>query len=216
MQGRGGGSLGCRLAGVCIHQVPPKKIQLAEQYNVLNILEMKFTIPIYTISTLLLVSCATIQDYRLLSHPTGEELRASVGSTLFRLDKQSDLPNVYGKADVYGGKVNRGYTEVKLLKIKEKRYVTLLVSDLSLQSTETVMDRYVNPGSTNVNTNVNIGTNGSGTGGIPVEIDTEEESIYTVSGVSIEITNIRGSSIDYVLFDDGTSYGVRGQNVRKY
>ena len=199
-----------------IHQVPSKKLQLAEQYNVLNILEMKFTIPIYTISTLLLVSCATIQDYRLLSHPTGEELRASVGSTLFRLDKQSDLPNVYGKADVYGGKVNRGYTEVKLLKIKEKRYVTLLVSDLSLQSTETVMDRYVNPGSTNVNTNVNIGTNGSGTGGIPVEIDTEEESIYTVSGVSIEITNIRGSSIDYVLFDDGTSYGVRGQNVRKY
>jgi len=201
---------------VYIHQVPSKKLQLAEQYNVLNILEMKFTIPIYTISTLLLVSCATIQDYRLLSHPTGEELRASVGSTLFRLDKQSDLPNVYGKADVYGGKVNRGYTEVKLLKIKEKRYVTLLVSDLSLQSTETVMDRYVNPGSTNVNTNVNIGTNGSGTGGIPVEIDTEEESIYTVSGVSIEITNIRGSSIDYVLFDDGTSYGVRGQNVRKY
>jgi hypothetical protein len=196
--------------------VPSKKLQLAEQYNVLNILEMKFLIPIYTISTLLLVSCATIQDYRLLSHPTGEELRASVGSTLFRLDKQSDLPNVYGKADVYGGKVNRGYTEVKLLKIKEKRYVTLLVSDLSLQSTETVMDRYVNPGSTNVNTNVNIGTNGSGTGGIPVEIDTEEESIYTVSGVSIEITNIRGSSIDYVLFDDGTSYGVRGQNVRKY
>ena len=208
--------LGWSVDDVYIHQVPPKKLQLAEQYNVLNILEMKFTIPIYTISTLLLVSCATIQDYRLLSHPTGEELRASVGSTLFRLDKQSDLPNVYGKADVYGGKVNRGYTEVKLLKIKEKRYVTLLVSDLSLQSTETVMDRYVNPGSTNVNTNVNIGTNGSGTGGIPVEIDTEEESIYTVSGVSIEITNIRGSSIDYVLFDDGTSYGVRGQNVRKY
>jgi len=219
VQGRGGGSLGWSLDGVYIHQVPYKKLQLAEQYNVLNILEMKFLIPIYTISTLLLISCATIQDYRLLSHPTGEELRASVGSTLFRLDKQSDLPNVVGKADVYGGKVNRGYTEVKLLKIIGKMYVTLLVCGLSLQSTETVMDRYVIPSnshSTNVSTNVNIGTNGSGTGGIAVEIDTEEESIYTVSGVSIEITNIRGSSIDYVLFDDGTSYGVRGQNVRNY
>lgn len=180
---------------------------------------MRFTILLPTFLIIFLIGCSTIQDYRLLSHPTGEVIRASVGSTLFRLDKQSDLPNVYGKADVYGGKVDRGYTEVKLLGIKEKRYVTLLVSDLSLQSTETVMDRYVIPTnslSNNVNTNVNIATSGSGTDGIAVEIDTEEESIYTVSGVSVEITNIRGSSIDYVLFDDGTSYGVRGQNVRNY
>jgi len=182
-------------------------------------LDMKFLNSLFAISALFLVSCSTIQDYRLLSHPTGEALRASVGSTLFRLDKQSDLPNVYGKADVYGGKVDRGYTEVKLLKIKEKRYVTLLVSDLSLQSTETVMDRYVIPSnslSTNVSTNVNIGTSESRTDGIDVEIDTEEETIYTASGISVEITNIRGSSIDYILFDDGTPGGVRGEDVRRY
>jgi len=185
----------------------------------MTMLDMNFLNSLFAISALFLVSCVTVQDYRLLSHPTGEALRASVGSTLFRLDKQSDLPDMYGYADGLGRKVDRGYTEVKLLRIKEKRYLTLLVSDLALRSAETTTDRdgiTSNSLSTNVSTNVNIGTSESRTDGIEVEIDTEEETIYTASGISVEITNIRGSSIDYILFDDGTPGGVRGEDVRRY
>lgn len=168
-----------------------------------------------SIIVLLVVSCATIEDHRVMSQPTDTQLMASIGSTVFRMDKSSDLPNVFGAADIYGGKVDRGFTEVKLYGIREKQFVTFLVNDLSLNSTETVMDRYVVPMNSygsNVNVDNNINPTSS-TGGILVELDTSEENIYTISGIQIEIINVMGSSISYIIRDISASSEVKSHKV---
>ncbi len=75
---------------------------------------------IYLFALVMLVSgCATVQSYNKLEQPEEKVLTASIGSTIFRMNKSRDLPNVFGKADLYGGKVDKGYTELKLKGIKE-------------------------------------------------------------------------------------------------
>jgi hypothetical protein len=53
---------------------------------------------------------ATLQTYDHLSQDTGRELSTHVGGQVLRVQRTQDLPNAFGKADVFGGKVNRGYT----------------------------------------------------------------------------------------------------------
>ena len=66
-------------------------------------------------------SCAAVRSHRELEQPLGSQLVASVGSTIFRLNKLGDLPNVVGGRDIYGGKVDRGFAEIKLVAIDGKR-----------------------------------------------------------------------------------------------
>ena len=86
-----------------------------------------------------LIGCATMQNYNKLKQPEEKILTASIGSTIFRMNKSSDLPNIYGKADMYGGKVDRGYVELKFKGIKENGSLILQIADVSKSSTETTM-----------------------------------------------------------------------------
>jgi len=77
------------------------------------------------------------------------------------LNKQGDLPNVYGGRDIWGGKVDKGFAEMKLVGV-ENQTIILDVVDISRQSSETVMDRYKpfqQPGVVNVDVqqSVNVG-----------------------------------------------------------
>jgi len=62
------------------------------------------------LSLFFVVNCASIKNYYKLEQPEYSLLTASIGSTIFRVNKSSDLPNVFGKADLYGGKVDKVYT----------------------------------------------------------------------------------------------------------
>jgi len=101
----------------------------------------KFAMGVLTIA-FFISGCATIQNYNKLEQPDDKVLTASIGSTIFRMNKSGDLPNVYGKADLYGGKVDKGYTELKFKGIKENGNLILQTTDMNKSSTETVMDRY--------------------------------------------------------------------------
>lgn len=158
----------------------------------------RFTI-LFSLS-IILTACATVRDHRNLSHREDTNITASVGSTLFRLSRVSDLPNVVGGRDIYGGKVDRGFAEVKLVGIEDNRFIKLLVFDVNRESSETTMDRYGQRGLVDINQNVNIG-GGDGSAGIPVTIDTKKEREYTLSGVRVEIVEVRGSSIVYRVDD---------------
>ncbi len=148
---------------------------------------------------MLVMGCATIQDHRNFEQPLNQVLIASVGTTLVRMNRESDLPNVYGGKDIYGGKVDRGFIEVKLVEISGTE-LTLLVSDISRQSSETTMDRYVVPqSSVNVSQTVNI-TN-SDQGAILVKINAGSDKEFVVGGVRITFNDIRASSVTYRLDD---------------
>ena len=112
---------------------------------------------------MLVSGCATIQNYNNLEQPEGRILTASIGSTIFRMNKSSDLPNVYGKADLYGGKVDKGYTELKFKGVKENGNLILQITDINKSSTETTMDRYKpyerNRVNVSASSTINIGEN---------------------------------------------------------
>lgn len=147
-----------------------------------------------------LSSCATVRVHRELSRPENTILTASVGSTLFRLSKKSDLPNAVGGRDIYGGKVDRGYAEVKLIGITNGRNLKLLVYDVSRESSENTMERYGRRSLVDVEQSVIIGSDASD-GGVFVTLDTNEEREYTVAGITMRISEVRASSITYNIRD---------------
>ena len=85
---------------------------------------------------------ATIQTYERLSQDTGRELSTHVGGQVLRVQRTSDLPNAFGKADVFGGKVNRGYTELRYQGLAPDGRLIFRVTEVETESTETTMSRY--------------------------------------------------------------------------
>ena len=153
--------------------------------------------------TLLASGCGTIRTHRTVLQPIGTELTASVGSSLFRLNKQRDLPNMWGGRDIYGGKVAKGFAEVKLVGISEHHQVEVLVFDMNHDSTETTLDRYifaVNQQKVDVTQNVNLGE-GSPDGGVAVTIDPNSDQEFVVSGVKITFHEVGSNSVVYTLED---------------
>ena len=57
-------------------------------------------------------ACAKIEHKQLLAEPVGRDLTVAVGGTIATMNKQKDLPNVFGKADLYGRKVDTGFTKL--------------------------------------------------------------------------------------------------------
>jgi len=152
---------------------------------------------------LLLNGCGTIRSHRTVLQPMGTELTASVGSSLFRLNKQRDLPNMWGGRDIYGGKVREGFAEVRLIGISEGEKIQILVFDMNSDNTETTLDRYIfSPGQQNVEVtqNVSLGDKSSDQG-VRVTIDPESEPNFVVSGVKITFHEVGSNSVVYTLED---------------
>ena len=92
---------------------------------------------------LALAGCgATIQTYERLSQDTGRELSTHVGGQVLRVQRTQDLPNAFGKADVFGGKVNRGYTELRYQGLAADGRLVFRITEVETESTETTMSRY--------------------------------------------------------------------------
>ena len=86
--------------------------------------------------------CASVQTYESLRQPAGVRLSADIGSPLLHMDRSSDLPNAFGKADVFGGKVDGGYVELVFAGVAQTGGILLRVTDLATRSSETTMSRY--------------------------------------------------------------------------
>jgi hypothetical protein len=148
-----------------------------------------------------LAGCASVRDLRFLSQPQNKPLSASPGATLFRLNKKGDLPNAYGGRDIYGGKVDKGFAEVKLLTIGEDGVLDLLVFDVSRDSTETTMNRYGFGQGFNLNMSQTVNIGGGGELGVKATIDTRKGREMVVSGVKVTFTEIKPSYVTYTLED---------------
>ena len=77
-------------------------------------------------------ACGAIRLHRQLDQPIGSQLTTSIGGTIFRLNKLGDLPNAFGGRDIWGGKVDRGFAEMKLVGIEDQTLI-LDVVDVSRQ-----------------------------------------------------------------------------------
>lgn len=146
----------------------------------------------------LFIGCgSTIQNYSALNKDENKELVASKGSSLFRIDKSSDLPNAFGKADIYGGKVDKGFTEVKLIDIIDNKLLKLYIVDLSKNSSETTMDRYGAKTSINVSAQINNGQNYDN--GNVVLFDTTKDNFIVVGDIKLEVIKVTSFNLYYKL-----------------
>lgn len=56
--------------------------------------------------------CAQVQQRQQLAEPVGPVLRTPVGGTIATIKKDRDLPNAFGRADIYGRTVDAGFTRI--------------------------------------------------------------------------------------------------------
>ncbi|MEG3111240.1 hypothetical protein SC127_10940 [Pantoea sp. T14] len=89
-----------------------------------------------------LSGCSSIKNYESLEQPTNTPLKTYVGGEVFKTDKSSDLPNAFGHADVFGGKVDRGFSELRYLGIQQNGYLGFAVVEMETRSNESTMSRY--------------------------------------------------------------------------
>ena len=157
------------------------------------------------ITALLLIAgifgCGTINSHRIMEQPVNTTLSAGIGSEIFRLNKLGDLPNVYGGRDIQGGKVDKGFSEMRLIGI-EGPVLTLEVLDVSKASTETVMDRYNRNAvmAVDVHNNVNIGNSETAKPTI-IKFDTSKQKEIVIAGVKVTFNSVQSYSVEYEIKD---------------
>ncbi len=92
--------------------------------------------------SLLLSGCSQIQHYNNVDVTTGATLTTSIGGKVFGTTRTKDLPNAFGKADIYGGKVNTGYSELRFQGLTEDKKIIFRFMDVNIHSNENVFTRY--------------------------------------------------------------------------
>jgi hypothetical protein len=64
------------------------------------------------VATLAVAGCAQVQQRQQLAEPIGLVMRTPVGGTIATIWKDRDLPNAFGRADLYGRKVDAGFIKI--------------------------------------------------------------------------------------------------------
>jgi hypothetical protein len=172
-----------------------------------------------------MLSCSQVQRYENVSKPTGVRQTVSLGSELYRINKTRDLPNAFGKADVWGGEINEGYSELRFMGLTEQGKIIFRLTDIDVESNESVFTRYgVNRTTINSNTTANVRNYGNTVYGSvntnttishidkPVAIITQlppntiefifdaNEKVLRLDTLSIEVFEVTPQSISYVIY----------------
>lgn len=96
---------------------------------------------LFCLLALIIVGCAPIQHSQKTQQPIGKELWAGIGDVILHVNKQRDLKNAFGKSDIFGRKTNEGFSELKLVAIKDSGEVIFHRKDVKILSNETTMSR---------------------------------------------------------------------------
>src|SRR3954454_18744541 len=64
------------------------------------------------IAFLLLPACAQIEHSQQIAEPVGRVTIVPVGGTIATINKEKNLPNIFGRADIYGRKVDEGFIKI--------------------------------------------------------------------------------------------------------
>lgn len=153
---------------------------------------------------LLTAGCGAIRSHRQVEQPLGSQLVSSVGGTLFRLNKLGDLPNAFGGRDIWGGKIDKGFAEVRLVGIDDQVLI-LEVIDVSRHSSETTMDRYKpfqQRGLFNMDVQQSV-TAGPGESPTPyrVRLDTSKQQDIVIAGIRLRVLEVQPHALRYQLED---------------
>ena len=91
--------------------------------------------------TLAVVACGSIERTAVASHPTGKVILAGPGDVVLRVDRERNLENIAGKADIFGRKTKEGYSEIRFAGVEPSGVIVLYRKDVTIVSNETTMSR---------------------------------------------------------------------------
>lgn len=90
-------------------------------------------------ASLFLVACAQVQHRARLTEISGQVKTAAVGAPIATIRKEKDLPNIIGRADIYGRKVDTGFTKLLFMGRGPKGEVLLQRVDVDVHSTASAL-----------------------------------------------------------------------------
>jgi hypothetical protein len=157
---------------------------------------------------------AKAKDFTSVNVTENKEIYSSVGDVLLKVTLKDSLPNVFGKADIFGRKRDRGYIEIRFMGIVpdgravfRRRTVEILTNETTLSPSQSW------PRGPTVVQGGGYGTNvaivGSQGGDATVErlpldtiefaLDLAKNRIVTVEGWQIEIRNADAGGVTYFV-----------------
>lgn len=91
---------------------------------------------------LFLIGCKAIQEYEKIDRQQVNSYTTYLGGRVFVINRTADLPNAFGKADVFGGKVDKGQIDLRFYGFDSEGELLFSVTYIDYSSTETTMSRY--------------------------------------------------------------------------
>ena len=88
-----------------------------------------------------LAGCSTIEHTTSTKQTTGTNLVAGPGDLLLRVDRERNLENAFGKADIFGRKTKEGFTELRFGGVEPSGEIVLFRKDVQIITNETTMSR---------------------------------------------------------------------------
>ncbi|PWB81403.1 MAG: hypothetical protein C3F08_01995 [Candidatus Methylomirabilota bacterium] len=86
-----------------------------------------------------LVGCGSIQEHSKLAMPVDRTLRTGPGGVVFRIERSRDLANIYGRADLWGRKIDTGYEELRYVGLSDDGQVVFRFREQQILSNETTL-----------------------------------------------------------------------------
>lgn len=169
---------------------------------------------LFVISGVLLsaVGCSQVEERNSLARPTGVSV-SSVGGIVLRVNRREDLPNAFGRADLFGRTRDRGFIEVRYMGVDERGMPVFRRRDVEVFTNETTVTR--SPGFSTFSasgTNNSFSASGSSfsparanVAALPADtiqfaIDMTKNKIVMVEQNGFEIIEFDSSSIRYQTF----------------
>jgi hypothetical protein len=90
---------------------------------------------------LCLTACGSIEHTSTPSQSIDKVLLAGRGDVVLRIDRERNLENVVGKADMWGRKTKEGFSEIRFAGIEPSGVVVLHRKDVDILSNETTLTR---------------------------------------------------------------------------
>ena len=85
------------------------------------------------------MGCGSIEQYAKLATPVDTTLWTGPGGVVFRIERSRDLPNIYGRADLWGRKVDTGYQELRYVGLSQEGQAIFRFLEQQILSTETTL-----------------------------------------------------------------------------
>jgi hypothetical protein len=96
---------------------------------------------VFAASSILLVACAQVENRQQLAEPVGRSTTVPIGGAIATINKEKDLPNIFGRADIYGRKVDTGFIKIVYRGRDKDGSVLVEQVDVDVRSNASVLTR---------------------------------------------------------------------------